>query len=112
MIFNTASQEDLNKINSNLIANEVNVPTSAWVSDSTSADYGYKAVISSALYSNNFIPQYVDLIPYSGSAFFSEGENEAKGILNPNVVFSASGVTFYASEIPSVALKFRVGGQA
>lgn len=99
-------------LNSNLIANEISVPTSSWVSDSTSADYGYKATISSALYSNNFIPQYVDMIPYDGSAFFSEDENEAKGILNPNIVINASGVTFYASEIPSVSLKFRIGGQA
>lgn len=112
MIFNSASQEDIKKINSNLIANEINVPTSAWVTDSTSSDYGYKAVISSALYSNNFVPQYVDLIPYDGSAFFSDGENDAKGILNPNIVINASGVTFYASEVPSVALKFRIGGQA
>lgn len=104
--------EEVNGISSNLIANEINVPTSSWVSDSTNPNYGYKAIISSALYTNNFVPQYVDLIPYDGSVFFSDGEEDAKGLLNQIVNFSASGVTFYASAIPSVALKFRVGGQA
>lgn len=107
-----ALSSSISQINSNLIANEINVPTSSWVSDSTNPNYGYKAVISSSLYSNNFIPQYVDMIPYDGSSFFSDGETEAKGLLNQIIDISASGVTFYASAIPSVALKFRIGGQA
>ena len=89
--------------------NEITVPTTAWEAN-THATYVKKAVIASTKFSNTFVPVAVDLIPTDGTAFFSSGEEDALGILNPLVDFSDSAVTFYASDTPSVALKFRIRG--
>ena len=92
-----------------LNVNEISVPTTAWTSNSH-ATYTKKAVIESNKFSDTFIPTSVDMIPSDGSAFFSAGETDAMGLLNPNVEFSDEAVTFYATDTPSTALKFRIRG--
>ena len=91
--------------------NDISVPTTAWTSN-THATYTKKAVIESDKFSATFIPTSVDMIPSDGSAFFSDGETDAMGLLNPNVEFSATAVTFYATDTPSTSLKFRIRGEA
>lgn len=89
--------------------NEITVPTTAWANN-THATYTKKAVIASTKFSNTFVPVAVDLIPTDGSEYYSEGENDALELLNPLVKFTDEDVTFYATETPSVALKFRIRG--
>ena len=99
-------------INSNLVANEFTITTSMWVADSASEEFGYKATFSTNKYTNTFVPLYVDIIPSDGSAFFSEEELEWKnGGLNYMAEVSANGFTVWANDIPTVDLKFRVGGE-
>ena len=104
--FNDLSEELDNAVGN---INEITVPTTAW-ENNTHATYTKKAVIASTKFSDTFIPASVDLIPTDGTAFYSSGEQDALGILNPLVDFSDSAVTFYASDTPSVALKFRIRG--
>ena len=92
-----------------LTVNEITVPANAWVANSH-ATYTKKAVIESTLFSNTFVPTAVDMIPSDGSAFFSEAEEEALDSLNPNCKFSDTDVTFYATDSPTTALKFRIRG--
>lgn len=92
-----------------LNVNEITVPTDAWVSNSH-ATYTKKAVIESDKFSSTFIPIVVDMIPSDGSAFFSDGELTAMSLLNQNVEFSDTDVTFYAKGVPSTSLKFRIRG--
>ena len=103
--FNDLSDE----LDGYLNVNEITVPTTAWTSN-THATYTKKAVISSTKFSSTFIPTSIDMIPSDGSAFFSDGENDAMGLLNPNVSFSDEDVTFYATDTPSTSLKFRIRG--
>ena len=99
-------------INSNLVANEFTITTSMWVADTASEEFGYKATFSTNKYTNTFVPLYVDIIPSDGSAFFSEEELEWKnGGLNYMAEVSANGFTVWANDIPTVDLKFRVGGE-
>lgn len=104
--FNALSGE-LDEIVGNI--NEITVPTTAWENNSH-ATYTKKAVIASTKFSSTFKPVAVDMIPTDGTAFYSSGEQDALGILNPLIDFSDSAVTFYASDTPSVALKFRIRG--
>lgn len=104
--FNALSGE-LDEIVGNI--NEITVPTTAWENNSH-ATYTKKAVIASTKFSDTFVPVAIDLIPTDGTAFYSSGEQDALGILNPLVDFSDTDVTFYASDTPSVALKFRIRG--
>lgn len=92
-----------------LSVNEITIPSDAWVANSH-ATYTKKAVIESTLFSNTFVPTAVDMIPSDGSAFFSEAEEEALDLLNPNCKFSDTDVTFYATDSPTTALKFRIRG--
>lgn len=104
--------EQIAAINSNLVANEFTITTSMWVADTASEEFGYKATFSTNKYSNTFVPLYVDIIPSDGSAFFSEEELEWKnGGLNYMAEVSANGFTVWANDIPTVDLKFRVGGE-
>lgn len=89
--------------------NEITVPTTAWANN-THTTYTKKAVIETDKFSDTFVPVAVDLIPTDGTAFYSSGEQDALGILNPLVDFSDTAVTFYASDTPSVSLKFRIRG--
>ena len=105
--FNALSGE-LDEIVGNI--NEITVPTTAWTSNSH-ATYTKKAVIESNKFSDTFIPVSVEMIPSDGSEFFSEGEEEAlEELLNYNVKFTDSDVTFYATDTPSTSLKFRIRG--
>lgn len=92
-----------------LSVNEITIPSDAWVSNSH-ATYTKKAVIESTLFSDTFIPTAVDMIPSDGTEFFSEAEEEALDLLNPNCKFTDSDVTFYATDEPTTALKFRIRG--
>lgn len=104
--------EQIAAINSNLVANEFTITTSMWVADTASEEFGYKATFSTNKYTNTFVPLYVDIIPSDGSAFFSEEELEWKnGGLNYMAEVSANGFTVWANDIPTVDLKFRVGGE-
>ena len=104
--FNDLS-DDLDGIVGNIT--EITIPTTAWENNSH-ATYTKKAVIASTKFSSTFVPVAVDLIPTDGTAFYSSGEEDALGILNPLIDFSDTDVTFYASDTPSVALKFRIRG--
>lgn len=99
--------EDLNEVVGNITL--ITVPTTAW-ENNTHATYTKKAVIETDKFSDTFVPVAVDLIPTDGTAFYSSGEEDALGILNPLVDFSDTAVTFYASDTPSVSLKFRIRG--
>jgi len=99
--------EDLNEVVGNITL--ITVQTTAW-ENNTHATYTKKAVIETDKFSSTFVPVAVDLIPTDGTAFYSSGEEDALGILNPLVDFSDEAVTFYASDTPSVALKFRIRG--
>lgn len=99
--------EDLNEVVGNITL--ITVPTTAW-ENNTHATYTKKAVITTDKFSDTFVPVAVDLIPTDGTAFYSSGEEDALGILNPLVDFSDTAVTFYASDTPSVSLKFRIRG--
>ena len=92
-----------------LSVNEFTIPSDAWVSNSH-ATYTKKAVIESTKFSNDFIPTSVDFIPSDGSAFFSDAEKEALDLVNVNCEFSNTGVTFYATDTPTTALKIRIRG--
>lgn len=92
-----------------LTVNEITVPSDAWVAN-THATYTKKAVIESTLFSDTFIPTSVDMIPSDGTAFFSDAEQAAMGLLNPNCEFSDEAVTFYATDEPTTALKIRIRG--
>lgn len=105
--FNDLSEELDNTVGN---VNEITVLTTDWVSNSH-ATYTKKAVIASTKFSSTFIPVSVDMIPSDGSEFFSEGEEEAlEELLNYNVKFTDSDVTFYATDTPSTSLKFRIRG--
>ena len=103
--FNALSTE----LDETLSVNEITVPSDAWVANSH-ATYTKKAVIESTLFSDTFIPTAVDMIPSDGTEFFSEAEEEALDLLNPNCKFTDSDVTFYATDEPTTALKFRIRG--
>lgn len=92
-----------------LSVNDFTIPSDAWVANSH-ATYTKKAVIESTKFSNDFIPVSVDMIPSDGSAFFSDAEQAAMGLLNPNCEFSDTDVTFYATDEPTTALKIRIRG--
>lgn len=92
-----------------LSVNDITIPSNAWVAN-THATYTKKAVIESDKFSNDFIPTSVDMIPSDGTAFFSDAETDALGLLNPNCEFSDEAVTFYATDAPSTSLKFRIRG--
>lgn len=92
-----------------LSVNEFTIPSDAWVSNSH-ATYTKKAVIESTKFSNDFVPVSVDIIPSDGSAFYSEAEEEALDLVNLNCEFSNTGVTFYATDSPTTALKVRIRG--
>ena len=104
--FNDLSEELDNSVGN---INEITVATTDWVSN-THATYTKKAVIASTKFSDTFIPASVDLIPSDGSAFFSDGENTAMSLLNQNIEFSDTDVTFYAKRTPSGSLKCRIRG--
>lgn len=104
--FNSLSGE-LDEIVGNV--NEITVATTDWVSN-THATYTKKAVVASDKFSDTFIPTAVDMIPSDGSAFFSDGELTAMSLLNQNLEFSDTDVTFYAKGVPSTNLKFRIRG--
>ena len=105
-----AAKSDTDEAISNITTyKEITVATTDWETNSH-ATYTKKAVKTSEDYGDDYVPISVDLIPADGSAFFSSGENDARDILNPNIDISSTGVTFYAEETPSVALKFRIRG--
>lgn len=88
--------------------------SSMWLG-SDNDKYPYKNVLRNASVSEwygtgGFIPQYVDIIPADGTAFFSDAEEAAKGVLCPNMVFDVNGVTIYSAEALTIDVSFRVGG--
>ena len=96
---------------SNIIT-EFTVDKDDWVASVADANYPKENVVTSSLYSSSFIPVYIDMIPADGTAFFSDAETEAKGLLNQQVVFGANGFTVYASDTPTVDIKLRICGVA
>lgn len=102
---------DANAITKCLQTNEFTIAIADWTASVASADYPYEALVTTDKYSATFIPTYIDMIPADGSAFFSEAETDAKGLLNQQIVFGASGFTAYASEIPTCPIKLRICGE-
>ena len=109
--FNALSEEAEERIGSIETVNTFTFATSAW-GNNTHTKYTKKATVSTDKFADNFIPIVVEMIPVDGTAYFSEGEEEAREILNPNVDIDASGITVYAEDTPSVSIKFRVRGVA
>lgn len=71
----------------------ISVATSAWTSDSTYADYDYKAVLSTANVTSSMIPEVV-----------FDPDDAASDNFAPVAVSGSGSVTIFAKEVPSSAI--------
>lgn len=99
--------DDISTLNENLTSIEVVFINDNWVASTDNTNYGYEQTVSATLYGNRVGS---NLVPNDDSAFFSDDEEEAKGLINPNFVYSNGSLKAYASDIPKCNLKFIVGG--
>jgi len=82
-----------NDIVTRLIFTNVSIAANAWASDSTYADYDYKAVISTANVTASMLPEVV-----------FDPDDASSGNFAPVAVSGSGSVTIYAKEVPSAAI--------
>lgn len=99
-------------INSNLVANEYVITSDMWVSDTSNEDYPYKCTITSAKYKADGNYSAFVLPMATDSPFYTEEEKEFKDSLVFDNGYTSNGsISFWASEIPTVSIKFRIYGE-
>lgn len=104
-------QNQIDAIQDMFEMNEFTIEIADWVSNLASPDYPYAATVESDLYTDDFEPIGVDMLPTNGTVFFSEDEIEAQGLLNKQIMFNSEGFIVYASDVPACPIKFRVCGK-
>jgi hypothetical protein len=107
---------DMNPVTSNAVAMEYgdvqmfNIDHSLWIPNtdvSTATDYPYIYQINTILYADESTPWW-DMLG-SMSTLMSESEREASNAIL-ETVFTSTGITLYATDVPTVDLRLRVKG--
>lgn len=95
-----------------LVTTNFTILSTDWTANAgtDATDFPYVCEISSALYSNTFIPAEVLLLGADSSDYPSSSEMDAIGLVDQYIKFTASGVRLRATAAPSVTLTLVVRG--
>ena len=103
--------DELNKkVDNKLGYHDFLVTSNLWVDSTASTKYPYEATYNTILYSNDFVPQYINIIPSDGTPFFTEDETTAMSYLNNGILFTNTGFTLYATDKITCNIMLRIGG--
>lgn len=104
--------EILNEICKALVVNDFTIPVASWGASTVYDDYGYEAHVTSDKFSTSFVGLSADILPADGTAVFSEDEENAKSVLNPNIEFDSTGFKIYAKDTIACPILLRIRGIA
>ena len=95
-----------------LVTTDFTILSTDWSANagSDASDFPYVCEISSALYSNTYVPAEVLLLGADASDYPSSSELDAIGLVDQYIKFTASGIRLRATAAPSVTLTLVVRG--
>lgn len=102
----------MSQVNNQIVINEFSIPSTAWVTNtdtSTSGAFPKIAVIESDKYTDESTPLWDIISSTNESGIPSSTENDSANMI-ARALFADEGITLYATDTPTVALKLRVKG--
>lgn len=102
----------MSQVNNLTAINVFSIPTSAWVANTdtaTSAAFPKIAVIESDKYTDDSTPLWDIISSANESGIPSSTENDSANMIT-RALFTDEGITLFATDTPTVALKLRVKG--